>query len=86
MARVQRPQGDSPAFPAAPDVLDMFSRVGYRQSMSDAPDLRPATPDEIADTLSFALLYQGRVHHADDAMARITAERLVHTWRRRGSC
>ena len=45
--------------------------------MSDAPDLRPATPDEIADTLSFALLYQGRVHHADDAMARITAERLV---------
>ena len=29
--------------------------------------------------LSFALRYQGRkrVHHADDVMARITAERLV---------
>jgi hypothetical protein len=41
--------------------------------------LRPATPEEIADTLSFALQYQGRkrVHHADDMMARITAERLV---------
>jgi hypothetical protein len=38
-----------------------------------------ATPDEIADALSFALRYQGRkrVHHADDAMARITAERVV---------
>ena len=43
--------------------------------------LRPATPDEIADALSFALRYQGRkrVHHADDMMARITAERLYNT-------
>ena len=44
------------------------------------PDtLRPATADEIAETLSFALRYEGRkrVHHADDVMARITAERLV---------
>ena len=32
-----------------------------------------------AEALSFALRYQGRkrVNHADDAMARITAERLV---------
>jgi hypothetical protein len=47
--------------------------------MSDAPNLRPATPDEIADALSFALRYQGRkrVNHADDVMARITADRLV---------
>ena len=47
--------------------------------MPDAPHLRPATADEIAEALSFALLYRGRkrVHHADDAMARITAERLV---------
>jgi hypothetical protein len=45
--------------------------------MPDAPNLRPATPDEIA--LSFALRYQGRkrVNHADDMMARITADRLV---------
>ena len=42
-------------------------------------DLRPATANEIAETLSFALRYQGRkrVHDADDAMARITADRLV---------
>jgi hypothetical protein len=47
--------------------------------MSETPKLRPATADEIADALSFALRYQGRkrVHRADDAMARITAERLV---------
>jgi hypothetical protein len=48
--------------------------------MPDAPHhLRPATPEEIADALSFALRYQGRkrVHHADDAMARITADRLM---------
>jgi hypothetical protein len=47
--------------------------------MPDAPSLRPATADEIADALSFALRYQGRkrVRHADDMMARITAERLV---------
>jgi hypothetical protein len=47
--------------------------------MPDTPHLRPATPDEIADALSFALRYQGRkrVHHADDMMAQITAERLI---------
>ena len=28
--------------------------------MSNAPHLRPATADEIADALSFALRYQGR--------------------------
>ena len=41
--------------------------------------LRPATPEEIEQSLSYALRYDGRrrVRHADDAMARITAERLV---------
>jgi hypothetical protein len=48
--------------------------------MPDAPPLRPATPDKIAQALSFALRFDGRkrVHHADDMMARITAERLVN--------
>jgi len=34
---------------------------------------------EVADALAYALRYDGkrRVHHADDAMARITAERLI---------
>ena len=47
--------------------------------MTETPNLRAATADEIAETLSFALCYQGRkrVHDADDAMARITAARLV---------
>jgi len=54
--------------------------------MSDEPDLRPATPSELADSLSFALRYDGRrrVHHADDAMARITADRLVEHLQRSG--
>ena len=45
----------------------------------DAPPLRPASQEEIERSLSFALRYDGcrRIRHADDAMARITAERLV---------
>jgi hypothetical protein len=36
-------------------------------------------PDEIAQALSFALRHHGRkrVHHVDEMMAKITAERLV---------
>jgi hypothetical protein len=54
--------------------------------MPDTDRLRPATADEIAQTLSFALRYEGRkrVHHADDVMARITAERLVRHLERSG--
>jgi hypothetical protein len=38
-----------------------------------------ADSPEVAAALAYALLYDGkrRVHHADDAMARITAERLI---------
>jgi hypothetical protein len=47
--------------------------------------LRPATPEEIAESLSFALRYDGRrVHHADEAVARITAERLMQHLERSG--
>ncbi len=48
-------------------------------SDDDNANLRPASPEEIEQSLSFALRYDGRkrVRHADDAMARITAERLV---------
>ncbi len=47
--------------------------------MSDDRLLRPATTDEIADALAFALRFDGRkrVHHGDELMARITAERPV---------
>lgn len=54
--------------------------------MPDDTPLRLATPGEIAESLSFALRYEGRkrVHHADEAMARITAERLVQHLERCG--
>ena len=46
---------------------------------NDTLGLRPASTQDVQESLSFALRYAGRkrVHHADDAMARITAERLV---------
>jgi hypothetical protein len=52
----------------------------------DAARLRPATPDELAQTLAFALQHEGRkrVHHADDTMARIAADRLVRHLERSG--
>ena len=62
------------------DVLDWFLLPAYRPAMSETPpDLRPATADELATTLAFGLRFDGRrrVHHADEAMARITADRLV---------
>ncbi|MBV9653691.1 MAG: hypothetical protein JOZ42_03910 [Acetobacteraceae bacterium] len=55
--------------------------------MPDAdPPLRPATAEEIAESLSFALRYAGRrrVHHADEVMARVTAERLAEHLERSG--
>ena len=55
--------------------------------MTERPDqLRRATPDEIAQALCFALRLDGRrrVRTADDAMARITAERLVEHLQRCG--
>jgi hypothetical protein len=56
------------------------------RGMIEPPHLRPATPDEITESLSFALRYDGRkrVRDADDAMARITAERLVRHLERSG--
>ena len=46
---------------------------------NDTLGLRPASTQDVQESLSFALRYAGRkrVHHAADAMARITAERLV---------
>ena len=41
--------------------------------MTDEPKLSPATPEEIAQTLAFALRFEGRkrVRHADELVARI---------------
>ncbi len=64
----------------------MFLGGGYLSGMSDTANLRPASPDEIAEALSFALRYEGRkrVNHADTMMARITADRLVRHLERSG--
>jgi hypothetical protein len=58
----------------------MFHVMRLRFIMTDAPaPLRPASADEIVDALAFSLRYDGRkrVRDAEDAMARITAQRLV---------
>ena len=54
--------------------------------MSYEAQLGPADPADVADALAYALRYDGRrrVHHADDAMARITAERLIRHLERAG--
>jgi hypothetical protein len=50
------------------------------------PDLRPATPDDLADALAFALRYSGRkqVRDSGEIMARIVADRLVEHLERSG--
>jgi hypothetical protein len=54
--------------------------------MSEEDKLRPATAEEIAESIAFALRYEGRkrVTHADEMMARITADRLVRHLRGSG--
>jgi len=54
--------------------------------MPDTPNLRPATGDELLQSLSFALgcNRRKRTHDADEVMARITAERLVEYLERTG--
>ena len=55
-------------------------------SDDDKLELHPATTAELRETLSFALRFEGRkrVHHADDVMANITAERLIRHLERSG--
>jgi hypothetical protein len=47
--------------------------------MTDAEQLTPAKPDDIAEAIAFALRYSGRkrVNDAGEIMARIVAARLV---------
>ena len=55
--------------------------------MADPPDkLTPTDPRDLADTLAFALRYQGRkrVHNADEIMGEIVAKRLVEHLARTG--
>ena len=52
---------------------------------NDKP-LTPANRDDVQQSLAFVLRFQGRkrIHTADEAMARITAERLVDHLRQSG--
>ena len=55
--------------------------------MPDAPErLTPATADDVADALAFALCFQDRKrkHDAGEMMARIVAKRLVEHLERSG--
>jgi hypothetical protein len=55
--------------------------------MTDAPDrLTPATPDDLAAALAFALHFDGRKrkHDAGEFMAKIVARRLVEHLDRAG--
>jgi hypothetical protein len=56
------------------------------QTTPAPPKLRPATRDELTQSLSFALRFNGRkrVHNADEIMANITAQRLVEHLERSG--
>ncbi len=47
--------------------------------MTDRSELRPATPEEIAEALSFALRFDGRrpFPQSSSLMAQITAAHLV---------
>jgi hypothetical protein len=55
--------------------------------MPETPDqLAPATPEDLADALAFALRFEGRkrVHNADEMMSAIVARRLVNHLERAG--
>jgi len=54
--------------------------------MTHGSDLRPATPEEIAEALSFALRFKGRKPflQASSLMAQITAAHLVEHLQRCG--
>jgi hypothetical protein len=54
--------------------------------MSDAERLTPASPEDIADALAFALLFEGRrrIHHADELVTRMVARPLVKRLERAG--
>ncbi len=60
---------------------------GYRTPMpAPADKMTPATPDDLAAALAFALRFHGRkrVHNADEMMAEIVAKRLVEHLERAG--
>jgi hypothetical protein len=68
-------------------VLAPFARSNYPAGMADEPlPLSPADPDDVRQTLAFALTFDGRkrFRHADELAAKITAEHLARHMERCG--
>jgi hypothetical protein len=68
-------------------VLDLFSASGYCPRMPDDADkLTPADAGDIAESISFALLFSGkkRVHDSDRLTASIAAKHIVRHLERSG--
>jgi hypothetical protein len=54
--------------------------------MTDAEQLTPAKPKDLAEAFAYALQFDGRkrMHRADETMARIVAAQLVEALERAG--
>ncbi len=67
-------------------ILATFPHQPYRPVIPHTSNLRSASRDELTQSLSVAPRFNGRkrVHDADEAMARITADRLVAHLERSG--
>ena len=76
-----------PASASSKFVLVLFSLPRYAPPMPDTPEcLTPASAEDLADALAFALRFEGRKrkHDAAETMARIVAKRLVDHLERGG--
>jgi hypothetical protein len=65
----------------------MFASLSYKHPMNaELEILTPAAPQEIAETIAFALRYSGRkrVNDSSEMMAAIVAKRLVEHLQRSG--
>jgi len=71
---------------APPLRLVSFSSLVKPRVMPDADRLTPASSEDLADALAFALRYSGRkrTHDAGEMMAAIVAKRLVEHLERSG--
>ena len=67
-------------------MFPICSQGGSMEIRPEGDNLRPATDDEVAQTLAHALRYNGRkrIHTGDEYMARITSERLIEQLRQSG--
>lgn len=64
---------------AGPVKWNIAQRGTLRSPMPDANKLTPASSEDLAAALAFALRFEGRkrVHNADESMSEIVAKRLV---------